>query len=92
MIATKFDYSTADLWMFLHNVEGLNFLYRGRMLGVLRREENEMVELGKIFQEITKREGEEIESAAPELVTPEFIEGFLRLFYMNGGTVAQLTE
>lgn len=88
MIASKFDYSTGDLWMFLHNVEGLNFLYRGRMLGVLRREENEMVELGKIFQEIIKRENTE----DVRLASPEFIEGFLRLFSMNGGTVAQLTE
>lgn len=85
--ADKFDYTTADLEDFLRNVEGLNFLYRGRMIKALRREENEMVELGKIFQEIIKREDNE----DVRLAAPEFIEGFLRLFSLNGGTVAQLT-
>lgn len=82
----NFDYSTADLEDFVRNVEGLNLIYRGRMVGALRSEDKEMVKLAEIFREAYRREiNEDI-----RLMTPAFSTGFAALFAMNGGSPSQL--
>lgn len=76
-----------DLEGYIQNVEGLNLIYRGQMLKALRSDDNEMVKLGTIFAEINNREVDE----GVRLMSPAFLQGFITLFVMNGGTIAQLT-
>lgn len=79
--------SGGDLEGYIQNVEGLNLIYRGQMLKALRSDDNEMVKLGTIFAEINNREVDE----GVRLMSPAFLQGFITLFVMNGGTIAQLT-
>lgn len=79
--AKDFDFGTADLEAFLTNVTGLNIIYRNKMRSVLASEENEMPRLWELFTEANNREVDE----GVRLMTPEFRQGFLTLFIMNGG-------
>lgn len=76
-----------DLEGYIKDVEGLNRVYRGQMLKALRSKDNEMVKLGAIFAEVNNREVDE----GVRLMSPAFLQGFITLFVMNGGTIAQLT-
>lgn len=76
-----------DLEGYIKDVNGLNLVYRGQMLKALRSDDNEMVKLGAVFAEINNREVDE----GVRLMSPAFRAGFLPLFVMNGGTIAQLT-
>lgn len=87
MVEVKdFDFGTGDLEAFLKDVPGLNILFRNKMRGVLKREENEMPQLREIFDEIVRREEED----DVKLMTPAFRTGFITLFNMNASAEHQI--
>lgn len=78
-----FDFGTADLEAFLTNVTGLNIIYRNKMRAVLKSEDNEMPRLWELFTEANNREVDE----GVRLMTPDFRQGFIKLYLMNGGKI-----
>lgn len=86
MEVKDFDFGTGDMEAFLKDVTGLNILFRNKMRGVLKREENEMPRLREIFDDIVRREEED----DVKLMTPAFREGFITLFNMNASNEHQI--
>lgn len=86
MEVKDFDFGTGDMEAFLKDVTGLNILFRNKMRGVLKREENEMPRLREIFDDIVRREEED----DVKVMTPAFREGFITLFNMNASNEHQI--
>jgi hypothetical protein len=81
--AKDFDFGTADLETFLKDVTGLNIIYRNKMLAALKSEDDEMSRLWEIFEEINTLEVDK----GIRHMTPEFRQGFVTLYIMNGGRI-----
>lgn len=82
-----FDFETADLQAYLENVKGLNIVYRNKMLGILKSENNEMPRMAEFLNNLDRqaegfdKDGNPITPV--NLMTPAFRAGFVTLFNMN---------
>jgi hypothetical protein len=86
--AKDFDFASGDLEAFLDNVVGMNIVYRNRMRGILKSEDNEMPRMRELFITMVRRE--EIENV--HLMNDEFKAGFVKLFNMNANQEMQIPE
>lgn len=87
MTASEFYFNDADLEDFVRRVHGLNLIVRQNMLKAFRSEKDEMIQIAGIFVEASNREVSE----GIRLMSPEFRQGFLTLFIMNGGNLDYLS-
>lgn len=79
----NFDFGTGDLEAYLETVNGLNIIYRNKMLGILKRgkeqEISEMAEIRNTFDEIMSL-GEQGHGFN---MTQPFRAGFITVYNMN---------
>lgn len=82
-----FDFETADLQAYLENVKGLHIVYRNKMLGILKSENNEMPRMAEFINDLDRAaEGFDKDGNAVtpvKLMTPAFRAGFVTVFNMN---------